>query len=147
VYWGQTSAPSFTPPLYKQGRSVVLRLEAASRLADLYGLRTRWETDEGIAGSARRLTVGSWTMAVVAWLTVITGTWIVYPWYREKLAGADAARPPVRGGGDEPISANDRTAPRTWPGTVRAAMGRRSISPAQRAYLAAERPRAQLAIR
>jgi hypothetical protein len=28
-------------------------------------------------------------MAIVAWLTVITGTWIVYPWYREKLAGED----------------------------------------------------------
>jgi hypothetical protein len=25
-------------------------------------------------------------MAGVAWLTVITGTWIVYPWYRVKLA-------------------------------------------------------------
>jgi hypothetical protein len=23
-------------------------------------------------------------MAITAWLTVITGTWIVYPWYREK---------------------------------------------------------------
>jgi hypothetical protein len=31
-------------------------------------------------------------MAVVAWLTVIIGTWIVYPWYRAKpLAGADLA--------------------------------------------------------
>jgi hypothetical protein len=28
---------------------------------------------------------------VVAWATVITGTWIVYPWYREQLAGADRA--------------------------------------------------------
>jgi hypothetical protein len=22
-------------------------------------------------------------MAVIAWLTVITGTWVVYPWYRD----------------------------------------------------------------
>jgi hypothetical protein len=29
-------------------------------------------------------------MAVVAWLTVITGTWIVYPWYREDVP--DSAR-------------------------------------------------------
>ncbi len=34
----------------------------------------------------RRLYVGAWGMAAVAWLTVITGTWIVYPWYRVKLA-------------------------------------------------------------
>jgi hypothetical protein len=29
-----------------------------------------------------RLLIGGWVMAIVAWLTVITGTWIVYPWYR-----------------------------------------------------------------
>jgi hypothetical protein len=64
-------------------------LAFAGGLAELYGLRTRWETDEGIVGSVRRLTVGFWAMAVAAWLTVVTGTWIVYPWYREKLAGDD----------------------------------------------------------
>jgi hypothetical protein len=26
-------------------------------------------------------------MAVLAWATVITGTWVVYPWYRETIAG------------------------------------------------------------
>jgi hypothetical protein len=30
-------------------------------------------------------------MAVAAWETVVTGTWVVYPWYREKLAGDDLA--------------------------------------------------------
>ena len=66
-------------------------LAFAGGLAELYWLRTRWETDEGIAGSVRRLTIGFWAMAVAAWLTVVTGTWIVYPWYREKLAGDDGA--------------------------------------------------------
>ncbi len=60
-------------------------------LAELYGLRTRWETDEGITSSVRRLIFGFWVMAVAAWLTVITGTWIVYPWYREKIAGDEYA--------------------------------------------------------
>jgi hypothetical protein len=32
----------------------------------------------------RRLEIGVTTMAATAWLTVITGTWIVYPWYRDK---------------------------------------------------------------
>jgi hypothetical protein len=36
----------------------------------------------------RRLRIGTWAMAVAAWLTVITGTWIVYPWYREEPDGA-----------------------------------------------------------
>jgi hypothetical protein len=38
----------------------------------------------------RRLITGTWVIAVVAWLTIITGTYIVYPWYRAKApAGAD----------------------------------------------------------
>jgi hypothetical protein len=32
----------------------------------------------------RRLEIGTSAMAVVTWLTVIAGTWIVYPWYRDK---------------------------------------------------------------
>jgi hypothetical protein len=66
-------------------------LAFAGGLAELYALRTRWETDEGLGASVRRLTAGFWVMAVAAWATVITGTWIVYPWYRESLAGADQA--------------------------------------------------------
>jgi hypothetical protein len=34
-------------------------LAFAGGLAELYGLRTRWETDEGIVGSVRRLTSAS----------------------------------------------------------------------------------------
>ena len=63
----------------------------AGGLAELYGLRRRWNTDEGIATRVKRLTIGYWVMAVAAWATVVTGTWIVYPWYRESLAGDDAA--------------------------------------------------------
>jgi hypothetical protein len=66
-------------------------LAFAGGLAELYGLRTRWNTEEGILTRVRRLTVGYWVMAVAAWATVVTGTWIVYPWYREKLAGPDGA--------------------------------------------------------
>jgi len=66
-------------------------LAFAGGLAGLYSLRSRWLTEEGIVERTRRLTVGFWAMAVAAWATVITGTWIVYPWYREKLAGDDLA--------------------------------------------------------
>jgi hypothetical protein len=58
-------------------------LAFAGGLAGLYSLRGRWLTEEGIVERTRRLTVGFWVMAVAAWATVITGTWIVYPWYRE----------------------------------------------------------------
>ncbi|MGM0878770.1 MAG: hypothetical protein ACQEWV_29880 [Bacillota bacterium] len=33
-------------------------------------------------GKWRHLLNGTWIMAVVSWLTVIIGTYIVYPWYR-----------------------------------------------------------------
>jgi len=60
-------------------------------LAELYGLRPQLITPEGVTKRMRRLKIGVTTMAVTAWLTVITGTWIVYPWYREKIAGPDLA--------------------------------------------------------
>jgi len=41
-----------------------------------------------LRGSARELRpmalIGSISTAFIAWATVITGTWIVYPWYRAK---------------------------------------------------------------
>jgi hypothetical protein len=64
----------------------VFLLAYGGGLAGLYSLRSEWVTTSGVRERLRRLKIGAWAMAVVAWLTVITGTWIVYPWYR--------ARPP-----------------------------------------------------
>ena len=61
-------------------------LAFAGGLAGLYSLRPEWITLEGLQERMARLKIGMWTMALVAWATVITGTFIVYPWYR--------ARPP-----------------------------------------------------
>jgi hypothetical protein len=65
-------------------------------LAGLYGLRREWLTTAGIKDDVRRLTAGTWIMAVAAWwLTVIIGTWIVYVPYRaEPPEGADLAQYP-----------------------------------------------------
>jgi len=51
-------------------------------LAGLYSFREKYLTAEGVAERSPRLVLGTAVMAVVAWLTVIVGTWIVYPWYR-----------------------------------------------------------------
>ena len=51
-------------------------------LAGLYSFREKFLTTEGVAERSPRLIFGTAVMAVVAWLTVIVGTWIVYPWYR-----------------------------------------------------------------
>lgn len=58
----------------------------AGGLAGLYSLRPGWVTMEGIQERMTRLKIGMWAMSLIAWATVFTGTFIVYPWYR--------ARPP-----------------------------------------------------
>ncbi|MBF8289545.1 MAG: hypothetical protein HW391_513 [Chloroflexi bacterium] len=59
-------------------------LAFAGGLAGLYSLKANLLTEEGIAERTPRLLIGSWVMAIVAWLTVISGTFIAYPWYRAK---------------------------------------------------------------
>jgi hypothetical protein len=57
----------------------------AGGLEGLYSLRSQLLTADGVRDRTRRLKAGVVTMAVAAWGTVITGTWIVYPWYREDI--------------------------------------------------------------
>jgi hypothetical protein len=79
---------------YREGWTIVhglvlgtaFLLAFAGGLAGLWSLRPGFLTAAGIRERMRRLYVGTWVMAGVAWLTVITGTWIVYPWYRDALA-------------------------------------------------------------
>jgi hypothetical protein len=52
-------------------------------LAGLWSLRTEYVTAAGLTERIRRLKIGTTAMALAAWATVLTGTWIVYPWYRE----------------------------------------------------------------
>jgi len=65
-------------------------LSFAGGLAGLYSLRPHWATVAGIEERLGRLKWGTYVMALVAWLTVFTGTYIVYPWYRAPAPeGAD----------------------------------------------------------
>ena len=54
----------------------------AGGIAGLYSLRPEWVTAAGIQERMTRMKVGMWSMAAIAWATVITGSFIVYPWYR-----------------------------------------------------------------
>jgi hypothetical protein len=70
-------------------------LAFAGGLAGLYSLRPEWVTLEGVRERLRRLMAGTWVMALVAWVTVVSGTYIVYPWYRARPpAGADLTQYP-----------------------------------------------------
>ncbi len=63
-------------------------------IAGLYSLRERLLTAEGVQERMPRLLIGTWVMAVVAWLTVLSGTFIAYPWYRAAPPeGVDRADP------------------------------------------------------
>src|SRR6266545_7229089 len=61
-------------------------------LAGLYSLRSELVTPEGIRERVRRLTIGTTAMAGLLWLTVIVGTWVVYPWYREDIPSSPKSK-------------------------------------------------------
>src|SRR5829696_4733298 len=54
-------------------------------LVELHRLRAMTGPPSKLLTSARRFGVAVTSMAVVAWVAVITGTWVVYPWYRERV--------------------------------------------------------------
>ncbi len=69
--------------VHGMGFGALFLLAFAGGLAGLYSLRPNLVTAAGVRERTRRLKVGVVAMALAAWGTVITGTWIVYPWYRE----------------------------------------------------------------
>jgi len=71
--------------IHGMGFGALFLLAFAGGLAGLYSLRPDLVTAAGVQERMRRLKVGVLAMAVAAWGTVITGSWIVYPWYREDL--------------------------------------------------------------
>src|SRR5215204_6342859 len=71
--------------VHGMGFGALFLIAFAGGLAELHLLRPTMETPSGLRISARRIGVGVTSMAVVAWATVITGTWVVYPGYREMV--------------------------------------------------------------
>ena len=84
-------------------------LAFAGGFAGLYSLRPALLTNRGLIERSRRLVAGTWSMAIVAWLTVITGTFIVYPWYRAK--GPTSAKSLITA---NPLTANWHTFGMEW---------------------------------
>ena len=71
--------------LHGMGLGAVYLLGFTAGVVGLWSLRPYQMTVEGIRHKARRLKIGVTAMAVAAWGTVLTGTWIVYPWYRQDV--------------------------------------------------------------
>jgi hypothetical protein len=68
--------------IHGMGFGALFLLAFAGALAGLYSLRAELVTPQGVVERMRRLRVGVVAMAVAAWGTVLTGTFVVYPWYR-----------------------------------------------------------------
>ncbi len=68
--------------VHGMGFGAAYLLAFAGGLAGLYSLRPQWVTPEGVSERIMRLRWGMVLMAIIVWLTVIVGTYIVYPWYR-----------------------------------------------------------------
>jgi len=68
--------------VHGMGFGAAYLLAFAGGLAGLYSLSPKLVTPEGITERVRRLRYGILVMAALVWLTVIVGTYVVYPWYR-----------------------------------------------------------------
>jgi hypothetical protein len=91
----EMSAKEFWTVLHGMGFGAVYLLAFAGALAGLYSFRPALVTPAGDVERAHRLKIGMWVMAAVAWFTVISGTWLVYIWYRAKpVAGSDLSNFP-----------------------------------------------------
>jgi hypothetical protein len=62
----------------------IFLLAFSGGFADLWSLKPALITAAGIKERMKRLLIGMWTMAIMAWLTVFSGTYVVYPWYRDR---------------------------------------------------------------
>lgn len=60
----------------------LLLMAIAAILIGLLYQRPGWLTESGIQKNARILNAGMWLIFILTWLTVIIGTYIIYPWYR-----------------------------------------------------------------
>ena len=78
--------------IHGMGFGALFLLAFAGGLAGLYSLRPELLTAEGVAERMRRMKIGVTAMAVAAWGTVLTGTWVVYPWYREDIPESARSR-------------------------------------------------------
>lgn len=86
----ELSSREFWTVLHGMVFGAVFLLAFSGGLAGFWSLRSGMVTVRGIRERLVRLRVGLTIVAVFAWLTVITGNYIVYPWYRAKPPqGAD----------------------------------------------------------
>jgi hypothetical protein len=69
-----------------------LLLGFSAGLIALYALRSDHLTAAGVRVRVRQLRLATSLMAAMAWVTVLTGTWIILPWYRAATPDSPKSR-------------------------------------------------------
>jgi hypothetical protein len=60
----------------------IFLLGSSGAVVGLHSLKSTWQTAEGLLHNIRILRAFLWGLAASAWAAVLTGAYIVYPWYR-----------------------------------------------------------------
>ena len=81
-FFGEITEREFWTLIHGMVLGALFLLAFGGGFAGVWSLKQRLLTTEGVEERTPRLLAGTVIMAVVAWLTVITGTFLVYPWYR-----------------------------------------------------------------
>ena len=62
----------------------IFLLGSSGAIYALHSLRQDWQTQQGLDKNSRNIQIYLWVLAASVWAAVLTGTYIVYPWYRAK---------------------------------------------------------------
>ena len=62
----------FWTVVHGMGLGAIFLLAYAGGLASLWSLRPEWVTVSGVRERVRRMVLGTWTMAIIGWATVVT---------------------------------------------------------------------------
>jgi len=60
----------------------IFLLGFSGALYAVYSMKAEWLTPEGIARSVNLIKVYLWGLAISVWAAVLTGAYVIYPWYR-----------------------------------------------------------------
>ena len=78
----EITARGFWTLLHGMGFGALYLLACSGALVELYRFTTSRAPSEFTAGQERFLKYYLITMVVLAWATVLTGAYVIYPWYR-----------------------------------------------------------------
>jgi hypothetical protein len=81
---GELTGKEFWTVFHGMILGAIYLLAFSGGLNGLFMLKRKYETPEGVSKALHQLKRGTASMAMICWAAVISGTYFVYPWYRDK---------------------------------------------------------------